>query len=184
MKRRSNIRRQENNPAMRSGIGALVKPAWANISAKKVEELQNQSHERIKKVCWSYLAFLVAVLLAVLTRDLTIENTDTIVTLLAISIPALALLPMADYNIRILQGRPLSAIRGWVAGLAFIPSLIALYLLIGSVSTNGAKLFVASVILVVALMIILGVRAQLDYWRYLEKRRRTTKSKRTTKPNR
>jgi amino acid transporter len=122
--------------------------------------LNEKIHERGAKIINAYIAFILSLLLALTFKNENIEYSNTIISLIALSLPSLIVINFIDYIVRVKQERKNSMFRGLAAGLGFIPSLVAIILFIASFSIIASILFT---ILIIFWIIILDIVTYLGF---------------------
>jgi amino acid transporter len=122
--------------------------------------LNEKIHERGIKIINAYIAFILSLLLALTFKNENIEYSNTIISLIALSLPSLIVINFIDYIVRVKQERKNSMFRGLAVGLGFIPSLVAIILFIASFSIIASILFT---ILIIFWIIILDIVTYLGF---------------------
>lgn len=100
-----------------------------------------EEHRRWMQGNGAYLAFVAALMLAVIAAPKEVSRPEVIVGLIACSLPSLVALLLLDYVVRVKQGRKLSVARGLALGLGYVPSLVAIVMTIWSFSAVAAVTF-------------------------------------------
>jgi amino acid transporter len=118
--------------------------------------LNEKIHERGVKIINAYITFILSLLLALTFKNENIEYSNTIISLIALSLPSLIVINFIDYIVRVKQERKNSMFRGLAAGLGFIPSLVAIILFIASFSIIASILFTILIIFWIIILVMMA----------------------------
>jgi len=107
---------------------------------------QKEMHERWAKLVGGYTAFVTAVLVTMFAKSNEYPSAKIVISLLALSLPSLVALTLLDFIVRVSQSRKKSMFRGLASFLGFLPSLLAVAILIGHFSVVAAVLFLLLIV--------------------------------------
>lgn len=102
-------------------------------------------YERKAKLTGAYIAFVAALLVAVAAKSSDFPEAGILIALLGLSLPSLCAYAMLDHMV-VAQQRDKSATRGLAGLLGFVPSLLAVVVVIAQFSVLTAILFVVLVL--------------------------------------
>ncbi len=131
------------------------------------KELRNnileQLHNTMLHVNTAYLAFVLAIIFALVSGNDNINHKIIILSLLFCSLPSLVAHMYIDYWIAIEQKRPGSIIRGFAKLFSIAPSSVGFVLLIGDYSWVAAFIFIILIIfwMVMILQVLKKVSLQI-----------------------
>src|SRR5437660_129599 len=103
---------------------------------------EKEQHERVLKLVGGYIAFVAALLVAISAKSNDYSRAWVIISLLALSLPSLVAFLSLDFIVRVNQARKASYYRGLAFFLGFLPSFLAITILIGHFSVIAAVCFV------------------------------------------
>ena len=118
--------------------------------------MDNQKiNERGEKMIGGYTAFVLALLILLLNQS---NSSKLVVSLLFISLPSLAAMFSIDFIVRVKQGRNISILRGLSFFLGFMPSIIAILLVIKNFS------WIAMIVFAILIIFWLIAIQELAFW--------------------
>lgn len=94
------------------------------------------------KLAAAYIAFIAALLVAVISQGSQYAHSWVIIFLLSASLPSLVAFLLLDFIIRVGQLRHKSMFRGLAVALGFLPSLLGVDLIVCHFSVIAAVLFI------------------------------------------
>jgi len=113
-----------------------------NNSKGLLDNILERFYQTSRYVHTAYIAFILALIFALVSGSDNITNKTLIVCLLFCSLPSLLTFMSLDYIVAIEQKRPGSFSRGVSRILGYVPSIVGIILLIGSYSWIASIIFV------------------------------------------
>ncbi|NPT62460.1 hypothetical protein [Paraburkholderia elongata] len=114
---------------------------WEKVMGRVRAQTPEELHSLRSRMFGAYTAFVAAALLASITNSGVIGGGRLVVSLLALSLPALVAQLLLDRTVTVIQRRKVSLYRGLARWIGFVPSIAAFTLLVGHVSVVGAVFF-------------------------------------------